>query len=150
MIPRPRTGWPVRTRCAWLAALALTLAAGAPVGAASRSQKVERLYLDDVRPTLGEKPGVELFLRAETRYGEPVEKLLSTDFTIRDNGPGMPTDVMPRVLEPYFTTKPTGTGLGLPAAYCIVRCHDGDLHLQSEEGKGTTVTISLPLCTGDT
>jgi len=102
----------VRTRCAWLAALALTLAAGAPVGAASRSQKVERLYLDDVRPTLGEKPGVELFLRAETRYGEPVEKLLSTDFTIRDNG---------RVVDPSGVeiSALAETGLGATSVLVI-------------------------------
>ena len=93
-------------------ALALALAAGAPVGAAASSQKVERLYLDDVRPTLGEKPGVELFLRAETRYGEPVEKLLSTDFTIRDNG---------RVVDPSGVeiSALAETGLGATSVLVI-------------------------------
>ncbi|MCX7428851.1 MAG: GAF domain-containing protein [Planctomycetia bacterium] len=75
---------------------------------------------------------------------------MACSVAIRDNGPGMSPEVLKQALEPYFTTKPTGTGLGLPAAYCIVRCHDGDLHIRSQKGKGTTVTVSLPLYTGDT
>jgi CheY-like chemotaxis protein len=68
---------------------------------------------------------------------------------VRDNGVGMPPEVLRRVFDPFFTTKPTGvgTGLGLPICLGIVRALDGEIHLTSEVGVGTTATISLPLHT---
>ena len=46
--------------------------------------------------------------------------------------------------DPYFTTKSSGTGLGLAIVYRIIEAHDGRVHIASEEGKGTTVTLTLP------
>jgi signal transduction histidine kinase/CheY-like chemotaxis protein len=62
-----------------------------------------------------------------------------------DSGVGMSEDVRRRVLEPFFTTKgPRSTGLGLSVAYGTIERHGGTLTIDSAEGQGTTVTISLP------
>jgi signal transduction histidine kinase len=63
-----------------------------------------------------------------------------------DTGVGMPTDVAARVFEPFFTTKPAtrGTGLGLSQVYSFARQHGGTALVESEPGRGTTVTVHLP------
>ena len=66
---------------------------------------------------------------------------------IEDNGPGMPAHIKQRIFEPFFTTKPVGkgTGLGLSIVYSIIENHKGTLEVETEEGRGTTFIISLPL-----
>jgi two-component system, sporulation sensor kinase E len=61
-----------------------------------------------------------------------------------DTGSGMSAENLGRVFEPYFTTKPTGTGLGLLIVRRIVREHGGELSIESSEGKGLTLAIRLP------
>ena len=61
-----------------------------------------------------------------------------------DTGSGMSAENLSRVFEPYFTTKPSGTGLGLLIVRRIVREHGGELSIQSSQGKGLTLTIRLP------
>jgi signal transduction histidine kinase len=61
-----------------------------------------------------------------------------------DTGSGMSAGNLGRVFEPYFTTKPTGTGLGLLIVRRIVREHGGELSIESAEGEGLTLTIRLP------
>src|SRR6266513_337618 len=61
-----------------------------------------------------------------------------------DTGSGMSAGNLSRVFEPYFTTKPSGTGLGLLIVRRIVREHGGELSIESNEGKGLTLTIRLP------
>src|SRR5438094_2305514 len=61
-----------------------------------------------------------------------------------DTGGGMSAEDLSRVFEPYFTTKPSGTGLGLLIVRRIVREHGGELSIESSEGKGLTLTIRLP------
>jgi signal transduction histidine kinase len=61
-----------------------------------------------------------------------------------DTGGGMSAESLSRVFEPYFTTKPSGTGLGLLIVRRIVREHGGELSIESPHGKGLTVTIRLP------
>ncbi len=63
---------------------------------------------------------------------------------IRDYGSGIPADVLPRIFDPYFTTKPRSTGLGLTSAYSIVQKHGGLISVTSQPGQGTLVTIDLP------
>jgi signal transduction histidine kinase len=52
---------------------------------------------------------------------------------------------MAKIFEPYFTTKDFGSGLGLTVVYKVIREHGGEISLDSQEGKGTTFTISLPI-----
>src|SRR5207253_961451 len=61
-----------------------------------------------------------------------------------DNGGGMSAQALSHVFEPYYTTKATGTGLGLLIVRRIVREHGGELAIESTEGKGLTLTIRLP------
>jgi two-component system nitrogen regulation sensor histidine kinase NtrY len=63
----------------------------------------------------------------------------------QDNGPGIKADDMPKIFEPYFTTKRKGTGLGLAVVKRIVENHDGEVAIVSQAPGGTTVTISLPI-----
>ena len=67
--------------------------------------------------------------------------------TIRDDGSGIPLEILPRIFEPFVTTKEHGhgTGLGLAVSRSIIERHSGKIFVQSELGKGTTVTITLPV-----
>ena len=64
--------------------------------------------------------------------------------TVDDTGPGIPEELRFQVFEPFFTSKPEGTGLGLPLAAHIVRDHGGELDFGPAPGGGTRFTISLP------
>ena len=77
-------------------------------------------------------------------------KTRSTDngvkIVIMDNGMGIPKKYIDKIFDPFFTTKDPGrgTGLGLSIVYSIIENHGGTIQAQSEEGKGTTLTIQLP------
>ena len=65
--------------------------------------------------------------------------------TITDNGCGIPEELLPKLGEPFFTTKDNGTGLGLMISRKIIKDHDGHLEVSSKPGEGTTVKITLPI-----
>jgi CheY-like chemotaxis protein len=79
----------------------------------------------------------------DTGAGPPADWLAAT---VSDTGVGMPPEMVERVLEPFFTTKPLGegTGLGLATVYGAVEEHGGTVSIDSEPGRGTTVRILLP------
>ncbi|HEY2366014.1 MAG TPA: ATP-binding protein [Polyangiaceae bacterium] len=64
--------------------------------------------------------------------------------SVEDTGPGIPAEVRAQVFDPFFTTKEAGTGLGLSIVRKIVDQHAGDVRLESEVGKGTTVRVWIP------
>src|SRR5262249_29686685 len=72
--------------------------------------------------------------------------------TVRDDGGGIPPEVLPKVFEPFVTTKEHnhGTGLGLAVSRSIIHRQSGTITLQSELGKGTTITITLPVFSSPT
>ena len=70
------------------------------------------------------------------------------EIRITDNGNGIPQNIVDKIFQPFFTTKPTGqgTGLGLSLAYDIItKEHNGTIKVESKEGEGTTFKITLPL-----
>jgi two-component system cell cycle sensor histidine kinase/response regulator CckA len=66
--------------------------------------------------------------------------------SVRDDGPGIPPEILPKIFQPFFTTKgpKDGTGLGLNIVQRFVKSAKGALHVHSEPGKGTTFTVYLP------
>jgi len=81
--------------------------------------------------------GGELTLSAEAE-GEQVR------LSVADTGCGMSEETLSRIFEPLFTTKPRGIGLGLPVCRNFAEANDGRLDVESEEGKGSTFTVTLP------
>ncbi|WP_296315108.1 sensor histidine kinase [Winogradskyella sp. UBA3174] len=69
------------------------------------------------------------------------------EIKVSDNGNGIPKDIIAKIFQPFFTTKPTGqgTGLGLSLSYDIITAHKGELNANSTEGQGTEIIISLPI-----
>jgi len=66
---------------------------------------------------------------------------------VRDNGPGIPSNIVDKIFQPFFTTKPTGqgTGLGLSLSYDIVKAHGGEINVETKEGEGSEFIIQLPV-----
>ncbi|MDP2921974.1 MAG: ATP-binding protein [Candidatus Omnitrophota bacterium] len=64
---------------------------------------------------------------------------------IKDNGEGIEKEHLTKIFDPFFTTKTKGTGLGLAVCNLIIKLHDGSITIESDKGKGTAVTITLPI-----
>ena len=64
---------------------------------------------------------------------------------VTDTGVGISAAARAKLFEPFFTTRPEGTGLGLSVSYGIVQAPGGRIEVQSAEGRGSTFTVSLPL-----
>ena len=76
---------------------------------------------------------------------EPTEPTPSIVIDVLDDGPGVPAELSDRIFNPFFTTKTTGSGLGLPIVRKIVDAHDGRIDLSSEPGRGTRFRVTLPV-----
>ncbi|PIQ31061.1 MAG: hypothetical protein COW63_08555 [Bacteroidetes bacterium CG18_big_fil_WC_8_21_14_2_50_41_14] len=77
----------------------------------------------------------------------PSGKATGVEISVNDNGSGIPKNVLDKIFQPFFTTKPTGqgTGLGLSMSYDIVKAHGGELKVETKEGEGTSFTIFLAI-----
>jgi PAS domain S-box-containing protein len=69
--------------------------------------------------------------------------------SIRDHGIGMPSEILTRIFDPFYTTKATGHGLGLASCYSIIKRHDGCIEVESEPGKGSVFHVFLPATAQD-
>jgi len=69
----------------------------------------------------------------------------SVQVEINDTGKGIPKEVIDKIFQPFFTTKPKGTGMGLPITRRIIEEHGGKISVESEYGKGTTIRIVFPV-----
>ncbi len=87
-------------------------------------------------------------IQAMNNVGQVDIKIVDLDkhvvIQIADTGCGIPQNIMSKIFEPLFTTKQTGTGLGLASCKKIIEQHDGAIEISSTEGKGTIFTIKLP------
>ncbi len=83
-------------------------------------------------------------LTVATHLADPAEGT-GVVLEVSDTGGGIPHDVVQNIFNPFFTTKPKGTGLGLPIVHAIVEKHGGTIHLDNREGAGVAFSIFLPL-----
>jgi len=89
--------------------------------------------------TLHHPPGIsqgKIIVHSETRDG-------GTEIMVMDNGPGIPAGHIPRLFEPFFTTREKGAGLGLAIVHKIITDHEARIEIRSEEGKSTTAIIRV-------
>ncbi|MDC7789822.1 nitrogen regulation protein NR(II) [Rhodoplanes sp. TEM] len=97
----------------------------------------------EIHLTTAFRPGVRLSLPgSKTRVSLPLE------FCVKDNGPGVPEDLRPHLFEPFMTTKPTGTGLGLALVAKIIGDHGGIVECESQPRR-TSFSVLMPMYTGD-
>jgi len=107
------------------------------LGDADQLQQVFRNLIDNACQAAGDDGRVEIHARAA---------LDEVEIAVQDDGPGIPSEVLPRIFEPFFTTKPgaKGTGLGLAVAYGIVKSHRGAIRAESVDAGGARFTVMLP------
>jgi signal transduction histidine kinase len=87
--------------------------------------------------------GYEPFITVSTKKVKD-----KVEIRVKDNGNGIPQELLDKIFQPFFTTKPTGqgTGLGLSLSYDIItKGHDGDIKVKTKEGEGSEFTITLPM-----
>lgn len=138
---------------------ALVEFAGQPGAARIR---VERDYAPDLPPTLGDARRLRQALAnlmvnaleampagGTLRLGIRVTSDGCLEASVSDTGPGIPSDHVEQVLLPFYSTKPRGTGLGLPLVARVVSAHRGTLDVLSAPGEGTTVRLRLPALVAD-
>jgi signal transduction histidine kinase len=83
-----------------------------------------------------ENPKITIFQQVEARF---------LKIAVTDNGPGMDKETQRNIFVPFFTTKESGSGIGLSLSRQILRAHQGSLHVSSQPGQGTTFELRLPL-----
>lgn len=95
---------------------------------------------------------LNLFINAQQAMKNGGELIIRTDrqntdavIQISDTGSGIPPDKLPNIFNAFYTSRPGGSGLGLPTAKKIIEAHKGTITVISEAGKGTSFTIKLPL-----
>ena len=95
---------------------------------------------------------LNLFINAQQAMGDGEELMIRTGrqktdaiIQISDTGSGIAPDKLPHIFDAYYSSRPQGSGLGLPTAKKIVETHNGTIRVDSELGKGTSFTIRLPI-----
>jgi signal transduction histidine kinase len=119
--------------------LALELAPVPPIYA--QGERLQQVFINIILNALDAMPGGgELRIRLSVEDGAVAVR-------ISDTGTGIKPEHRSRIFDPFFTTKGVGkgTGLGLSIGYAIVKEHDGRIDVQSEVGRGSTFTITLPI-----
>jgi len=104
------------------------------------NQVLLNLYINGLQAM--EDVGKDKFLKVSVHQAQSPGFV---EIEVQDNGKGIPAEDIDRVLDPYFTSKPDGTGLGLAMAYKIIDEHKGAIRFKSLPGQGTTVIVSLPI-----
>jgi len=114
----------------------------APLDAKLVKQAVLNLMLNAAQAMADQPPPRELILR--TRPDTDAGAIPVVVLDVIDTGPGIDTQTRAKLFEPYFSTKPTGTGLGLPTTRRIVEAHDGHIDLHTDPGQGSDFALVFP------
>ncbi len=118
--------------------LIANLADGLPVTMGDANQ-LKQVFLNVVTNAIQSMPDGGTIEIASEQLGQRIV------VTVSDNGPGIPKEVMSKLFVPFFTTRKAGSGLGMAVTRRIVENHGGSVSVDSEMGKGTTVSISIPI-----
>jgi len=107
------------------------------------AQRIEQVVVNLILNACQALPDMERRITLETLYDQEAGAVV---LRLADEGVGIAPEHIPHLTDPFFTTKREsgGTGLGLSVSATIVKEHDGSLEFESEPGKGTTVTLTLP------
>lgn len=118
----------------------ITLAWDEDVGddAAQSCPRVQQIVLNLLKNAVQATPGGGVVRFRACSDGERVT------LEVRDDGVGIPPDNLPRIFDPFFTSRPTGTGLGLWITYRLVRSLDGDIVVDSAPGAGAVFSVVIP------
>lgn len=101
--------------------------------------KIKQLFINLIKNSIEAMPEGGTVWIEQMRCDEWVK------VSIRDNGVGIPQELLQKIGQPFFTQKETGTGLGLSICYQIAEYHDANIEVASEVGEGTTFTVSFPV-----
>jgi two-component system NtrC family sensor kinase len=104
--------------------------------------QIEQVLLALIMNAIDAMPqGGNLWITTERAPDEKFARII-----VRDDGAGIPPEILPRIFEPFLTTKETGrgVGLGLAISHSILERHNGTIEVQSQPGRGTTFTVNLP------
>ncbi|MEG9911783.1 ATP-binding protein [Bacillus paralicheniformis] len=104
------------------------------------SNELKQVFLNILKNAIEAMEDAEGFITIRSYYEKD-----SVFITFEDQGKGISKDVLEKLGEPFYTTKEKGTGLGLMVTFKIIENHGGSIHFESEEGKGTTVKLKLPI-----
>ncbi len=104
------------------------------------ADQVQQVFLNLVENAIHATPAGGRITIRSVRRSTPPEVVV----TVEDTGPGIPSDQVAKIFEPFYTTKSKGTGLGLFVAHGIVQRHGGTIEVESEPGRGARFRVSLP------
>jgi len=107
---------------------------------ASRLEQVFRNIFENSLAACADPVRIDVTWKSATLHGRPAWQL-----SIADNGPGMTPEQRQKTFEPFYTTKPTGTGLGMAISKRIIDEHDGLIAVSDTRSKGTEIVITLPV-----
>ena len=114
------------------------------------SDKIAQVLLNLVHNALqavGSEGRIQIRTARTNLRGQNARGTHAVEIAVVDNGPGIPREDREKLFIPFFTTKPRGTGLGLPICQRIIRAHNGELEVRSAPDKGSRFTVRLPLAT---
>jgi signal transduction histidine kinase len=99
--------------------------------------------VNEKKKSAGENYHPTVIVTTKRSHAEGGDEVL---ITVKDNGNGVPQNIVDKIFQPFFTTKPTGigTGLGLSLAYDIIKAHGGELKVNTKDGEGSEFMIELP------
>lgn len=113
------------------------------------SRIIQNILINAIEALSGKDEKKIEVIAKKTRIPPSMSKFVEKDevleIMIKDNGPGIPEEILNHIFDPFFTTKEKGTGLGLAVSYSIIRKHGGHISVNSTPGKGTTFHMYIPV-----